>query len=894
MHPLKLTVTAILVFSLATPSLNLHAQSTTTGTATTAQAPVQDTVPQDTALVSCQADADCSTASPNEGKGCFRLREDDIFGGDAQSANGFSSQSAAQDTVDADREDNGVDTGPNDELDGLKDGEKCTSSSQCDSYFCEPTSRVCVEKKICRFGDMGETVPPGVKCEEGYIVNAQGVCDLSEEDKRLVYLGLLEGDVELRSQNKCSVREYQNDPATKEIRDKAIVSMKTLRAMEWLFATSSLEEKDECLKLLPFLRDEMAKKYNDDRKKVLNNFNVEMAKIEKDTATILNAKKNSTAIVNVHGEDVKEGDLESRKHSGYDAMKIMWRRNLLFQAYENAMTGLIKAAGAKIGGLAEEMGNWKDKSKKWTVGGKEWTYKTAGRCRGKKAKKIKKRWASYYQINATTPENAEVVKRPAIADYLSLVSGDDQDGVQRVLTSGPKQTKFSQYFLVDPLMPGGKGNTSFDKFGTGQKGKRLLGATAFPELYSYFRERIVAFYKEMKGASAPEGFVYEPEIISTEAKDCMEKPDGENCGLYKEFIDEMTDVAFAQFLAYSIHSKNSYKKYFPNSMSLRRKLLAKLEVDFQNVTKYYESMQKARDDQSKCIESQINSVAKQFLTDPAGVGEGGTSGTSEAQGGAAGGALGSSGTLTSTGGGTPVTGLSGLSANSSGTASTLTAGSARLSGSSLLLDEKSRLAFTPNLLASGNSAAPTTTAGSASLTGSAATFAARLEKMKTANARAKLVGIDVKNTEKKTAPALQNLGQTIGGGNTSGSSQVASLGLSGSQAAKLDVIPKDLRKEAEIDLKASVIQLKSGGSPGTYAAPSAGSPFSSVQTPASGTPKATMSNDDIENIEANYERTKGRYASDESDDLFDKVSKAYVRNLGRVLEKKKAPEDRPE
>lgn len=850
--------------------------------------------PQDTSLTYCTSDASCASALPNQGKGCFRMTEDDLFSGEAQNESQFLTLSDQQDKVDEDREANGVDVG--DDRDGLKDGSACDSDSKCDSYFCDPTTKLCTEKKICRNADLGEAVSPGVACEEGYIINGQGLCDLSEEDKKLYYMGLIEGDLDIKeSQNSCDMKRFQNDPVVKDIRDKSIVSMKTLRAMEWLFATSSLEDKDECLKVLPFLRDEMAKKYNDERKKILTNFNIEMAKIEKDAETIKNAKKGSEETVTVHGQEIKEKDLESRKLSGYDALMIMYRRNLLFQAYEKAMSEIIKDAGSKVGGLAEEMGNWKDKSKKWTVGGKEWTYKTAGKCRGKKGKKIKKRWANYYQVRATSTANAEIANRPAIADYLSLVSGESQESVKKVVTSGPKMSRFSQYFLVDPLMPGGKGKIDFEKFGTGKKGKRRLGEKAYPELYKSFRENIVEFYKKMKGEGAPQGFVYEPEIITSEARDCMEKPEGANCEAYAKFIDEMTDVAFAQFLAYSIHSKNSYKKYFPKAENLRRKLLAKYEVDMQNVVKYYDTMNQSRDEQAKCLEKSINSVAEQFLTDTSGVGEGLTGGsTSGSTSGSPDGST--SGSTSGATSGASVNNLSGPSVTGSAVSGNipvavgvgeetraLTVSSARFGSTGLLLDNNSRLSFQPNLRSTSNTGSGSTAAGSASVSSANGQFAVRLEKMKKANAAAVAGRIDIKAKEKNTEGAFKNLSTTFGGSGSNSGSRVAALSMGGS-AAGLDVIPEKLQETAAIDLRSKTIQLKSGGVQDEM---SSAVPAPRPIGPSSASPASVLSSSDIENVEVNYERTKGQYKSNENDELFEKVSKAYVRNLDRILERKR-------
>lgn len=844
----------------------------------------------DPALKSCAADSECAGTA---GMGCFRMSEDDLFSSEAQSPDEFSALSDQQDAVEDDREANGVDTGPDDQKDGLPDGAACVRSAQCDSYFCDPTSKACVEKRICRFGDLGEAVNPGVACEEGYVVNAQGVCDLSEEDKRLFYMGLLEGDVELRSQNKCSLKDADSDPVTKDIREKAIVSMKTLRAMEWLFATSSLSESDECLKVLPFLREQMALKFNEERKKILNNFNLEMSKIEKDSRTIESAKKGSETEVEVHGVKIKEGDLEARKHSGYDAMMIMYRRNLLFQAYEKAMKEIIQDAGTKIGGLAEEMGNWKDKSKKWTVGGKEWTYKTAGRCRGKKAKKIKKRWANYYQVRATTADNAAIVQRPTISQYLSLVSGDTSEGVEKVLTSGPRYTRFFRYFLVDPLMPGGKGKVSFERFGTGKKGKRTLGDKAYPELHQFFRERIIAFYKELKGSGATEGFVYEPEIITSEARDCIDRPEGPKCEAYTKFIDEMTDIAFAQFLAYSIHSRNSYKKYFPKSDNLRRKLLAKYEVDMQNVVKYYEAMGKARDDQSACLETSINSVAQQFLGDTAGVEEttdpAATPSSGDTGSQSSGGGLGD-GSASGSVGGAGVAALPGATATGNGAVSSLSSSRSGILGTGgLQISELTRAAFSPDLRASGNSGV--SSSASASLaSASASSFAVKLANLKKNNALVNPIKANVANREKNATEAQRSLGQAIGGSSFSPpSTTLASLGFGGGGGAQLDVVPTAIQTAADVGLSRKAIELRSGGAVDNSASSLATVP-AGAGTAVAG-PSSGLSDYDIENIEQNYDRTRSRYASDPGDDLFDKVSKAYIRNLNRVLVRRKSVGD---
>ena len=52
--------------------------------------------------------------------------------------------------------------------------------------------------------------------------------------------------------------------------------------------------------------------------------------------------------------------------------------------------------------------------------------------------------------------------------------------------------------------------------------------------------------------------------------------------------------------------------------------------------------------------------------------------------------------------------------------------------------------------------------------------------------------------------------------------------------------------------------------------------------------KDTMNDEEKEVVLANYERTRSEYKEDSSDSLFERISKAYVRNLDKVLTRKKA------
>ncbi len=51
--------------------------------------------------------------------------------------------------------------------------------------------------------------------------------------------------------------------------------------------------------------------------------------------------------------------------------------------------------------------------------------------------------------------------------------------------------------------------------------------------------------------------------------------------------------------------------------------------------------------------------------------------------------------------------------------------------------------------------------------------------------------------------------------------------------------------------------------------------------------KEAMNDEEKEVVLANYERTRSVYKEDSSDSLFERISKAYVRNLDKVLTRKK-------
>ena len=95
-------------------------------------------------------------------------------------------------------------------------------------------------------------------------------------------------------------------------------------------------------------------------------------------------------------------------------------------------------------------------------------------------------------------------------------------------------------------------------------------------------------------------------------------------------------------------------------------------------------------------------------------------------------------------------------------------------------------------------------------------------------------------------------------------------------SAEDKVAPPPLSKEDEARKAAEVLGE-------TYQAPKADQSEVIIDFAAT----EGMNDEEKDVVLANYERTKGEYKEDMSDSLFEKISKAYVRNLDRILVKKK-------
>jgi hypothetical protein len=725
-------------------------------------------------------------------------------------------------------------------------GESCSSHNQCLSYAC--VSNTCQDVRICRFADVGEEPPAGVECSQGQR-KVQGKCE--EGPSQPVSVAVEALDVEIvPTQIEC---RYDVDDATRQKAHEAIVS---LRAAEWLFSSAEEGSAKDCLKQLDYIRDRIGKEHHQKRLQLVRQFNQEMKLIQDDFLKIEAAKPKGTAMVEVHGQPaVKEGDIATRKSSGYDALMIMYRRNLVFQAFEASMKALLAQTLPTVEKMSQNMTEWKDSSTKWKVGDEEVKAFKCGLSSGFLGlfppKKIRQRAKLSYELG-TGAENASPLNRELVKAYFeSLELGSA-----------------SASHLVDPLMPNG----TFTRFGSGDSRRRTLpgtGATgSLGAIHTMFGDKLGEFFQKFKGAADPQIFLEEPELIK------VDKP-------LAVVRQEVQDIAFAQFVAYARHSSRKYSGYFPSAGNGRRKLLKRLELDMKNLDQYYATMAISRDKQSECLERAINHAVKEMLSDEGDVSED-TRGAEKNTNSYA-------GPGSSAGAGQ----VSGLSQGQSATRNVFRVGPDRRSLFGAGFGTGSLgVSNTSNVSGDAGTRSQNLEAGTAGVAGQAS-FSATRAGVTEATPRSREVFDSGDDRGKSTGRAQLDVSNSIASqrplsGAMGDSDRPQSAGAAGTS----QLAPSVPRGEGEINTASGertntlpagkdISRLMRGMDPGSGAG-------QGDDPAAAGSEKkdGSMSPEESDVIMANYERTRSRYEADEADDLFEIVSKAYVRNLGRVLKRR--------
>lgn len=831
---------------------------------------------QDSSLVSCTTNNDCSG-----GMGCFPQNATDLF------------SNLVPSTVDPDvRQERQFELEL--ELEGTGPvGSVCAHARECISYSCEEGR--CSDKKACRFANENELAAGGINCGPGLEKNAQGVCQKSAAAANRVFLGLLNGPI-ITQTGEC---QFELD---EKFRTSAMNSMRSLRAMEWFFSKiTAVHNQDECLEIIPTLKTEIGEKFTTPRKNLLANFSSVFAQIEGDFQKLICSRgindktplppgcpaSEGTGTVEIHGETLPEEQLASRQTSGYDTLMLMYRRNLLFQSYERAMMQTVKSIQNPVDSLEKRLSSYtnnmpqsqcegsKYQTKKWWFSSWKTKFHT----------KTKDHWAVHYEVSGNDPGNAIVIRKEHVSNVLSLLSGKEPS-----LAAGDF-TK-SKYFLMDPLLfegmkhgdygPVKRLRSSSNFFGKKYRDLRKAwflpgtGNQSYTKMHNDLKPKLREFYKNLKTNGEQRKFLYEPELVTTDAKDCLDNPeDPTKCADFEKFLETTLDETFAYFVAWSFSQQPSYKDYFDNAQTYRMRLLRKLKVDMENITNYYATIINQRDQQNECIERVVNGLADSGILD-----------------------------FTNDGLMEGAVGVPGPSRGSgfSGDAASFRVNSPRLSPTTRAKFSFDLRGVSPTSLSGGGfldgmsrgsdgtqSTNGTRVSGTASFGASA-----RGDLMRKLNTKALKAGVPLPEQERAFQQTLSRIsaankiptpGASLGSFSASAPNLPVSVGATTSKSEEngsnyaLDI---KLRRRAD---SSAAVSATNGP---TFSEP-AGEEVSSPSTAV--IDNTSLSEKEKKRVFSEYQRNKEKYVGDEADALFSKVSKAYVRNLDKVLKRKKKLED---
>jgi hypothetical protein len=836
----------------------------------------------DSSLQECSAHTQCS-----DGKGCYTRTEDDLF--DTESVPEDQEAAMAEKEKKYEEQQNGLGEG------GDKGaGEACYTNKECESYVCKKF-KCEASPKICRIAIAGDYAPGAVKCEEPLTKDpATSICG----GEPSYYSGLL-GDIIVGQKPGGTRCEFQLYPTgtdsagtplgNEHLQGAVNLAIKTSRSMEWLYSTVSNARHTDCLYTRNYMQDKMVdliarrrdilKAYNEDMLFVEDNFKLINA------AALENKSPISTLCAVPGGgsyELTTQHDVASRKATGLDFLCYMKERNLLYQEYENLMNVWHADLQKVLTAYRDTASGWGEKDKSWNLAGTNHEAKDRG-CRDWTDwhKKIKRRWSERYKVKGKHGENYNTVEKEGVKEYLSFLSD----------SNAHKSFQTGKYFLLDPLMPGGyQQGMNFRSFGdsrnlNGDEDRKLHGNDGLADIYDKFEARMLAYVKTLRKDLPPENFIHEPEIRgSYEMRGCVDNLNDPKCAKFREYLADIKDFAFAQFLAYSRHYKKKYKDYFKNGDSWRWKLFNRYDVDLVNLQKYYTALSGAnglRTMQNKCLDDLINGINKDFTdTDPSGVNTGESN------------YYNTNTNYQGTGGGRENYNKPKIKQNYG------TPRSFKLSGFNNSMKDNGAMKDGMT----GKNGAGSGSVGNANI-GSGA-LASRVKAMEDANAKALARGVDLKAKAEELQSNMAKAGLMSGGGGAmaarggSGAAGGAGSGGSGHTATLDSEKEMDASKNAQgANVGKGAAAGAGGGDAGALMGVVAGSGAGYDAGAAAGAGAGAvgdasgMSDEEKDRMSANYDRTKSEYKTKDDDTLFQVLSKTYVRNLDKLLTRKKKLEE---
>lgn len=823
----------------------------------------------DTTLTKCTTQADCSGMPGN--LGCFDLRDDDMFKLDDNSTE-------AQ--VDAVTSQQDAFENQSESVEPKEKGQICTRNMDCESYNCKRSSGLfptCQDpEKICRLAALNETALGSVKCEEPYQKDAMLKCI---DPTLSVYRGVLGQIIPAATdQAKCQFELRPTAPGATpaDIRPAIDLAIGTTRSLEWLFSTSS--HNSDCVRVNKYLKEKIKEKLQS-RKEILKIYSLNTKQVEDNFALVTSAQKdNMEPILTLCDDTTTQHDVAMRRATGLDFLCYMKKRNEVFSIYENDMLKWTTEVNDLIETYRNDVFNYDEGAKSWKIGDRNYSWRDRPACRywidlpfGIKItpKKLKKRWEQKY-IVSPNPKFDAVLKRENVSNYMSYM------GIQNSL-----QTMRRGYYL-DPIMPGeGNNGVNFKSFGGGAgmltsgDHQRTLRSGQMADMYNKYNANLTAFLKQMKlEGVAEEDFIYEPEIPSSyDYRGCINKIDTPQCAPFKAYVTKIQDISFAQFLAYSKHTKSKYKDFYKSPNTARQKLWNRYTTDLTNMENYYSALDQLRKAQNSCIDKVISQIRGGGFS---GEGMGVTQGDGNY--------------------------YVGSETNYQNTPTPATTKAPVIKTGQALTPIKLTLGVYNKALKTNTNNGSTTSgagAGSGSVDSSAGSLAARNKKIADANTKATSSGYDLKKEDDEIRASM-NSGRSSGAGAgasgaASNSSNSASSFGAGGNKATLDN-ESDANKSsgasatgaASASAGGSAVPAAVGAIPGLIGGAASGAAASS----ALGHQDATgMSDEEKDVMAANYDRTKTRYQTNEDDSLFQVVSKTYVRNLDKILTRKKKLDD---
>ena len=820
---------------------------------------------EDTSLKKCSAHGECGGEL-----GCYPMTDDDMFTTD-------SDDEAEQVAVDALEEKFEEQQNSLGDEEPKTEGQACYRNMECESYSCVKF-RCEAPQKICRKANKDEIAPGNIQCDEPLEKNSNLVCG----DYTVPYFKGSLGELLVAPKPGGTSCEFQlvsteKDSAGNPLTDRHIqgainLAIKTTRSMEWLYSTVSNPNHVDCLWTREYMKNEM-NKLIEERKEILKLYNDDMLFVEGNFKVISTAQaENQTTTPTLcqdgsgNYEVVTFHDIAMRKATGIDFLCYMKERNRLYMAYELKMKALIAKLNDVTSKYNDTVFKWGEKDKNWTTGNlnREWKNRDCRRF-PRWHKKTKRRWSQRYRVNKSAAKNTEAINKAGVLAYLSFIPNGDLSDFSSMTSS---------FYLIDPLMPGGySAGVKFGDFGKGALYRRRLnGDKSLIDIYDKFGDQLIPYLKSLRKGTSPELFIVEPEISgSYEMRGCLNNSDRPECANFTNYVNDLKDFAFAQMLAYSRHSKKKYKNFFKNDGTWRRNLFARYETDLVNLQTYYEALsgdKGLRMKQNECLDRLISGVSSDFAnTEGSGISTG----------------LSNYYIQTSTN-----FAASGTSANQYN--------KPKINGSNGTPKEFNLRAFNNSL--KGNSglkdkSSSTSNAGSGSVDSASignGQLASRIKKIAATNQKAKQKGIDVAGQSEQILNSMARSGLNSGAGVSQSSPNTSSSGAMTSSGNKATLDADSKSKGSQVSsvdsspLRGAV--LGSGQNAGIFSGITAGSGPGSSDGFSSTNPSG-MSEEEKSIMAANYERTKSEYQTNEDDSLFQVLSKTYVRNLDKILTRKK-------